>query len=59
MIVSDLARDRTSEGCVVKTLSDTLLNQLTPPEVNRLQDKFWQEAVKPSNGARSQDIPHL
>ncbi|MFP4101857.1 hypothetical protein [Coleofasciculus sp.] len=48
MIVSDLARDRT-----------TLSNQLTPDEVDRLQDKFWQEAVKPWNGARFQEISHL
>ncbi|MEQ8538227.1 MAG: protein kinase [Coleofasciculus sp. D1-CHI-01] len=44
--ITYLARDRTSQRCVVKTLSDTLLHQLTPPELNRLQDKLWQEAVK-------------
>ncbi|MEQ8974303.1 MAG: hypothetical protein RIE73_28410 [Coleofasciculus sp. C1-SOL-03] len=45
MIVYDLARDRTSQGCGVKTLRDTLLNQLTPPEGNRPQDKSGQESV--------------
>ena len=44
--ITYLARDRASQRCVVKTLSDTLLNQLTPAELNRLQDKLWQEAVK-------------
>lgn len=43
--ITYLARDKKGELVVIKTLSDDLLNQLTPPEIDRLQAKFWQEAV--------------
>jgi len=43
--ITYLARDKNGEFWVIKTLSDDLLNQLSQPEIDRLQDKFWQEAV--------------
>ncbi|MGK7872496.1 MAG: hypothetical protein AB4426_04060 [Xenococcaceae cyanobacterium] len=44
--ITYLASDRQKNRLVIKTLSDDLLNQLSQPEIERLQDKFWQEAVK-------------
>lgn len=47
--VTYLAKDAKEQKWVIKTLSDDLLNQLTQPEIDRLQDKFWQEAVNLAN----------
>lgn len=46
--ITYLVRDRKGESLVIKTLSDEPLNnqQLSPSDLNKLQDKFWQEAVK-------------
>lgn len=53
--ITYLAKDRNDQNWVIKTLSDDLLSQLTQPEIDRLQDKFWQEAV---NLARCKH-PHI
>lgn len=44
--VTYLASDRKGNRLVIKTINENLLNQLTQPEIDRLQEKFWQEAVK-------------
>lgn len=41
-----LARDSKNNRCMIKTLSDGLLDELSPAEIDRLQEKFLQEAVK-------------
>ncbi|MBD2484589.1 serine/threonine-protein kinase [Planktothrix sp. FACHB-1365] len=44
--ITYLARDKQGETCVIKTLSDDLINQLIPSDLKRLEDKIWQEATK-------------
>lgn len=53
--ITYLGRDKKGNPVVIKTISDDLLNQLTPAEIDRLQTKFWQEAV---NLARCKH-PHI
>ncbi len=44
--ITYLARDAKNHRCAIKTLSDELLNELSPPEIDKLQEKWLQEAVK-------------
>ncbi|HAG85688.1 MAG TPA: serine/threonine protein kinase [Cyanobacteria bacterium UBA12227] len=44
--ITYLASDRQKKRLVIKTLSDELLNQLSPTEIDKLQEKFLQEAVQ-------------
>jgi serine/threonine protein kinase len=44
--ITYLARDSKNNRVAIKTLSDELLNELSPPEIDRLQEKLLQEAVK-------------
>lgn len=44
--ITYLVSDRDRKRLAIETLSDDLLNQLTPLEIDSLQEKFLQEAVK-------------
>lgn len=44
--ITYLASDRQNKQLVIKTLSDQLLSQLNPSEIDRFQEKFLQEAVQ-------------
>ena len=44
--ITYLVSDRDRKRLAIKTLSDDLLSQLTPPEIDDIQEKFLQEAVK-------------
>lgn len=46
--ITYLAKDQNNQSCVVKTISDNLIEEFIgePSELKRLEDKIWQEAVK-------------
>jgi eukaryotic-like serine/threonine-protein kinase len=44
--ITYLVNDRDRKRLAIETLSDDLLSQLTPIEIDNLQEKFLQEAVK-------------
>lgn len=46
--ITYLAKDQNNQNCVVKTLSDDLIEELRtdPKELRRLEDKIWQEGVR-------------
>ncbi|MCT7980030.1 serine/threonine protein kinase [Laspinema olomoucense] len=40
------AKDAAGNAVAIKTLNDSLLHQLSPGEIDELESKFWNEAVK-------------
>jgi serine/threonine protein kinase len=46
--ITYLAKDSNNQNCVVKAISDHLIEQLTtePKELERLQNKIWQEGLR-------------
>jgi eukaryotic-like serine/threonine-protein kinase len=44
--ITYLAKEKNSDRLVIKTLNDDLLNSLNQTERDRLEQMFWQEAVK-------------
>ncbi|MCT7972614.1 serine/threonine protein kinase [Laspinema olomoucense] len=40
------AKDAAGKAVAIKTLNDNLLHQLSPGEIDELESKFWNEAVK-------------